>query len=120
MTLGGCAVAGDFFSAALGLNQEFKQLSLCLLDLFGKTRIRFQSRIAGSFLTLAQSGDPRADRLRGIFLVPAVDSQRTSVGRKFFHIKERQSMRREDFLCREERKIGKVFVIYCVELVFLH
>ena len=49
-----------------------------------------------------------------------INPERTAVRRQFLDVEQSQTVRREDFLGCQERKIGEMLVIDRVELVLFH
>src|SRR6266478_5326243 len=114
------SISRDLFPIAFRGNQKLQQLPLRFLHLLRKTRIPLQARGSGRFFSRTQLPDSLLHRFRWIFFMPSVDPQRSSMRWQFLNVEERDSMRCEDLLRRHKRKVGKMFVINRVELVFFH
>src|SRR5258706_3349547 len=86
------------FALAPDADQEFQELPLGLFDLLSKITICFDSAKPGVQFSLPHFDDAIADRLRVVFLVPPVDSQRSAVRRQLLDVEQLEAVAREDFL----------------------
>src|SRR5882672_7392770 len=86
------------FALAPDADQEFQELPLGLFDLLSKITICFDSAKPGVLFSLPHFDDAIADRLRVVFLVPPVDSQRSAVRRQLLDVEQLEAVAREDFL----------------------
>src|ERR1700757_138824 len=91
VALTGGAITADSFSLLLGCDEERKQFSLCLLDLFGNRSVASEAAQAEPVLQLDEIEYAPA-RLMKRFLVRKIDAQRPAMRGKLFDIEETKTV----------------------------
>ena len=119
VSLGRRPVADNSLACALRGSQELDQLLLRLHCALAEREIGAEVRKAGIHLASAQLDDARryTDDVRCGSL--RKDPQRSSMRRQLLHVEHGEAVRREDLLDCNEGEIGKVLVVYRVDLALM-
>src|SRR5919198_2003709 len=114
------AVPSDRLPAILRVDKKFQELSLRLFHALTEAGVRVQTRHPGIDLPPPKLLRAIGRRMRGVVGMAGVDPQRAAVRRDLVDIEDRQMVRREDPLGRNEREVREVLVVDGVELVLAH